>query len=56
MIFGVGTDLVAIARLTALHQRHGARAARRILAASEYAELTQRLATGFDDRAKHLSS
>ncbi|HEY5764365.1 MAG TPA: holo-ACP synthase [Rhodocyclaceae bacterium] len=55
MIFGVGTDLVAIARLTALHQRHGARAARRILAASEYAELTQRLATGFDDAGRFLA-
>ena len=55
MIHGVGTDLVAIARLTALHQRHGERAARRILAAGEFDELTERLAAGYDDVGRFLA-
>lgn len=36
MIHGIGTDLVAIARLDAMHTRHGERLARRILAESEW--------------------
>jgi holo-[acyl-carrier protein] synthase len=35
MIFGVGTDMVAIARLTDLWERHGERALERILAPEE---------------------
>lgn len=39
MIFGVGTDIVQVARLETLWQRHGERAAQRILAPSEWEEL-----------------
>ncbi|MCX7896607.1 MAG: holo-ACP synthase [Rhodocyclaceae bacterium] len=39
MIAGIGVDLVEIARMDALWRRHGERAARRILAREEYAEL-----------------
>ncbi len=35
MILGVGTDIAAIGRLTALFERHGMAAAERLLAASE---------------------
>lgn len=35
MIFGVGTDLVAIARIEAMWQRHGERALERLLAPEE---------------------
>jgi holo-[acyl-carrier protein] synthase len=35
MIFGVGTDIVAIARMAQLWQRHGERALERILAPEE---------------------
>lgn len=38
MIFGIGTDMVEIARMEGLLERRGAPAARRILAASELAE------------------
>ena len=38
MIFGIGTDIVSYARIEAMHTRHGARAARRILSAHEMAE------------------
>lgn len=38
MIFGIGTDMVEIARMEGLLERRGAAAARRILAASEVAE------------------
>lgn len=41
MIFGVGTDIVAIARVQALHERHGERFAQRILAPEEQAEYAQ---------------
>lgn len=37
MIYGVGTDIVAIARLTALYARHGERSLSRLLAAEEIA-------------------
>lgn len=39
MIFGIGTDIVAYARIEALHQRYGERFAQRILSPSEMAEL-----------------
>ena len=32
MIHGIGTDLVAVARIAALHERFGERFARRLLA------------------------
>jgi len=35
MIFGVGTDIVAVARLGKLYQRHGERALDKLLASSE---------------------
>lgn len=37
MIFGIGTDLVAIARMHALLERHGARALGKLLAPAERA-------------------
>ncbi len=40
MIYGVGTDLVAIERLRAMHARFGERLAERILAPGERAEFT----------------
>ena len=38
MIHGVGTDIVAIARMTDFHSRHGERGMERILAPSELVE------------------
>ncbi len=38
MIAGVGTDIVAVARLGSLYRRHGERALRRILSAAECVE------------------
>lgn len=38
MIFGIGTDIVAYSRIKSMHDRHGARAAQRILSAQEAAE------------------
>lgn len=38
MIYGIGTDLVEIARLSALLNRRGERAARRILAPAEWGD------------------
>jgi len=35
VIFGIGTDIVAIARTTAMWQRHGERALEKMLAATE---------------------
>lgn len=40
MIFGIGTDIVQVARLETLWQRHGERAARRILAPDEWEEFS----------------
>ncbi len=37
MIFGIGTDIVNVARLAALHARHGERALEKILAPGERA-------------------
>lgn len=39
MIFGIGADLVSIERVARALERHGERFARRILTASEHAEL-----------------
>ncbi|MDA0189265.1 MAG: holo-ACP synthase [Proteobacteria bacterium] len=41
MILGVGTDIAAIGRLTALFERHGMAAAERLLAASELADFAR---------------
>ena len=40
MIFGIGTDIVRIARFEALLERHGARVAERILSVDELQEFT----------------
>lgn len=40
MIAGVGTDIVAVARLGRLHERHGARALDKLLAPSERADFS----------------
>lgn len=42
MIYGVGTDIVAIARMEAALHRHGERLARRILMDGELAEYRER--------------
>lgn len=39
MILGIGTDIVALARIEALHQQYGERFARRVLSAGEMGEL-----------------
>jgi holo-[acyl-carrier protein] synthase len=39
MIFGIGTDIVALARIASLHERYGERFAQRILSQPEMAEL-----------------
>jgi len=41
MIHGIGTDLVAVARIAALHERFGERFARRLLADEEWADFLQ---------------
>ena len=38
LIFGIGTDIVSYARIRAMHERHGARAAQRILSPQEMTE------------------
>ena len=38
MIYGIGTDIVAVARLSDLHARHGERALEKILAPQEIEE------------------
>ncbi len=38
MIFGIGTDIVAHARIGALHERYGSRFAQRILSPMEFLE------------------
>jgi len=42
MIFGIGTDIVTVARIEAAMQRHGDAFAQRILSQQEYAELSTR--------------
>ena len=49
MILGVGTDIVAVARMRAVLARHGERFARRILAKEA---LVKALGTGFRDGIK----
>lgn len=44
MIYGIGTDIVRIARIEALHARHDERFARRVLGPDELAEFHRRLA------------
>lgn len=46
MIYGVGTDLVAIARLEAMWERHGERVLGKLLAPAEYAECRSSTAPG----------
>ncbi len=41
MIYGVGTDIVAVKRLQALWERHGEKTGERILAPSEYEDFAQ---------------
>ena len=41
MIFGVGTDIVAVARLGKLYERHGERALGKLLAAAERADFAR---------------
>ena len=50
MIAGVGTDIVAVARLGSLHRRHGERALRRILSSEECVEFA-----GVRDPARFLA-
>ena len=38
MIFGIGTDIVAYARIEKMHEHHGERAAQRILSGAERTE------------------
>jgi holo-[acyl-carrier protein] synthase len=44
MIHGIGTDIVAVARIANLHRRYGERLARRILAPEELPEYTRAVA------------
>jgi holo-[acyl-carrier protein] synthase len=41
MIFGIGTDIVAVARLGKLYQRHGERALDKLLAPAERADFAK---------------
>ncbi|MDR3298691.1 MAG: holo-ACP synthase [Candidatus Accumulibacter sp.] len=41
MIVGIGTDIVAVARIARLYQRHGARALEKLLAPPEFDELSK---------------
>jgi holo-[acyl-carrier protein] synthase len=41
VIAGIGTDIVAVARLGRLYERHGARALEKLLAPSEFAEFSE---------------
>jgi holo-[acyl-carrier protein] synthase len=41
MIFGIGTDIISVARIEAAVRRHGDAFAKRILSASEHAELSE---------------
>ncbi len=44
MIFGIGTDIVAVKRMDDMHARHGGRLARRLLAPEEWGDYAR--ATG----------
>lgn len=41
MIYGIGTDLCAVARMAQLHRRYGDKVAQRILTAAEQVELAR---------------
>lgn len=41
MIYGVGTDIAAVARLAALYERHGERALEKLLAPAERADFSR---------------
>lgn len=41
MIYGIGTDICSYARIKALHEHHGERAAQRMLSDAELAEYAQ---------------
>jgi holo-[acyl-carrier protein] synthase len=43
MIFGIGTDIISVARIEAAMERHGDAFAQRILSQQEYAELSTRV-------------
>lgn len=55
MIYGVGTDLVLIARLRTLHARHGLRAEDRILSAEERNDLANLLTSPNADTGRFLA-
>lgn len=46
MIFGIGTDIVAIARLQSMWERHGAKAVEKLLAPEEIADFAASTAKG----------
>jgi holo-[acyl-carrier protein] synthase len=46
MIFGIGTDIVAVTRMEALWQRHGERGVRKLLAPEEHAACLSSTAPG----------
>lgn len=50
MIYGIGTDMVAVTRMAGVLARHGERAARRILAVEEWPQFGQKR-----DRARFLA-
>lgn len=54
MIVGVGTDIVRIDRLRALHARYGDRFARRILGPDELREFERRAARGAGGAARSM--
>ena len=41
MIYGVGTDIVAVARMTDMHARYGAKLAERLLALDEWGDYAE---------------
>ena len=52
MIFGIGTDIVDLTRITRIHQKYGDRLAQKILGEKEFRKISetfsaQRLATQF---------
>lgn len=46
MIFGIGTDIVAVARMEALWQRHGERSVHKLLAPEEHKDCLSSAAPG----------
>ncbi|MGE0803602.1 MAG: holo-ACP synthase [Lautropia sp.] len=51
MIYGIGTDIVLLERIFALHRRYGDRFARRVLGPDELREFERRRARGPSDGA-----